>query len=78
MGWSATVKNMKILLFLIFWVRVSCNSGWSQICDVAEENLEYQILLLSMDSAGTTHVPGLQAEKISVLLCNDQIDGIAI
>lgn len=48
------------------------------MCDVAEENLEYQTPLLSMESAGTTHGPGLQAEKISVLICNDQIDGIAI
>lgn len=57
---------------------VLCNSGWSQICHIAEENPEFQALLLSMETAGTTHMPGLQAEKISVPIRDDQIDGKAI
>lgn len=46
MGWFVTVKNLKnLIFFFLFWIRVLCNSGWSQTYDVAEDNIELHILL---------------------------------
>lgn len=38
-------KLEKLDFFFLFCIRVSCNSGWSQTYDVAEDNIELHILL---------------------------------